>query len=97
MSLGSDVTTYYAFKIELGERDLYKSELASSNPYNTRSAANAGKLPVGPICNMGIKSIEAALKPSDTNYLYFYADINTGKLYFAENNSEFQKLIETYR
>lgn len=95
MSLGMDVTTYYAVKKDLSET-LTKSDLNSSNAYNTRNTSFIG-LPVGPICNMGIKSIEAALKPSDTDYLYFYADINTGKLYFAENNSEFQKLIETYR
>lgn len=95
MSLGMDVTTYYAVKKDLSE-ELTKSDLASVNAYNTRNTSFKG-LPVGPICNMGIKSIEAALNPSDTNYLYFYADIKTGKLYFAENNQEFQKLIETYR
>lgn len=95
MSLGMDVTTYYAVKKDLSET-LTKSDLKSYNDYNTRNTSFIG-LPVGPICNMGIKSIEAALKPSDTNYLYFYADIKTGKLYFAENMTEFQKLIETYR
>lgn len=95
MSLGMDVTTYYAVKKDLSET-LTKSDLNSYNDYNTRNTSLIG-LPVGPICNMGIKSIEAALKPSDTNYLYFYADIKTGKLYFAENMTEFQKLIETYR
>lgn len=46
MSLGSDVTTYYAAKVELGSRDLYRDELNSSNPYNTRGPNMAGKLPV---------------------------------------------------
>lgn len=46
MSLGSDVTTYYANKIELGERDLYKSEINKENPYNTRGPNMAGKIPV---------------------------------------------------
>jgi len=46
MSLGSDVTTYYAFKIDLGSRDLYKSEINTFNPYNTRGPNMAGKLPV---------------------------------------------------
>lgn len=46
MSLGSDVTTYYAFKIELGSRDLYKSEINTFNPYNTRGPNMAGKIPV---------------------------------------------------
>ena len=46
MSLGSDVTTYYAFKIELGSRDLYKQEINTANPYNTRGPNMAGKIPV---------------------------------------------------
>lgn len=92
MSLGSDVTTYYAFKIELGERDLYKSELASSNPYNTRSAENAGKLPVGPICNPSKSAIEAVLNYIPNNYLYFVADKNM-KVYFNETDSGHNKTI----
>lgn len=46
MSLGSDVTTYYAFRVELGERDLYRSEITKYNPYNTRGPNMEGKLPV---------------------------------------------------
>jgi cell division protein YceG involved in septum cleavage len=36
MSLGCDVTTYYAAKVELGSRDLYRNEINLNNPYNTR-------------------------------------------------------------
>lgn len=46
MSLGSDVTTYYAFKIELGSRDLNSSEINTYNPYNTRGPRMEGKIPV---------------------------------------------------
>ncbi|MBP3634993.1 MAG: endolytic transglycosylase MltG [Bacilli bacterium] len=92
MSLGSDVTTYYASKIELGERDLYMSEINSSNPYNTRSSANAGKLPIGPICNPSKSSIEAALNYTPNNYLYFVADKNM-KVYFNETDSGHNKTI----
>ncbi len=92
MSLGSDVTTYYAFKIELGERDLYKSELNSDNPYNTRSSVNAGKLPVGPICNPSKMSIEAVLNYTPNNYLYFVADKNM-KVYFNETDSGHNQTI----
>lgn len=92
MSLGSDVTTYYASKIELGERDLYKSELESSNPYNTRSSINAGKLPIGPICNPSKMSIDAALNYSENKYLYFVADKNM-KIYFNEDDAGHNKTI----
>jgi len=46
MSLGCDVTTYYAFRIELGSRDLYKNEINTYNPYNTRGPRMEGKLPI---------------------------------------------------
>lgn len=95
MSLGMDVTTYYSVHKDLSEA-LTTADLNTVNSYNTRVTSFIG-LPVGPISNPSIKSIEAALNPSDTNYLYFYADIKTGKLHFAEDSAGFQKLIETYR
>ena len=51
MSLGSDVTTYYAMQVDMGERNLYSSEIKTENPYNTRGPNMSGKLPVGPIGN----------------------------------------------
>ena len=93
MSLGSDVTTYYAAKVEMNERDLYKAEIDSVNAYNTRSASMAGKLPVGPICNPGIESIEAALKPKKSDYYYFVADKN-GKVYFDKEELDSEEQYE---
>lgn len=93
MSIGSDVTTYYAIKVDMGERDLKQSELDAYNPYNTRGPNMRGKLPVGPICNPGIDSIKAALNPSTTDYLYFVADKN-GKVYFAKTDSEHNSIIQ---
>ena len=86
-SLGSDVTTYYAERIDNWSRDLKQSELNKCNQYNTRSSCMSGKLPVGPICNAGIKSIEATIEPTSHNYYYFVADKN-GKTYFSKTNSE---------
>ncbi len=51
MSLGSDVTTYYACKIEMGSRDLYTKDINTYNPYNTRGPNMEGKLPVRTNCN----------------------------------------------
>ena len=92
MSLGSDVTTYYASGVDMGERDLYVSELQAVNAYNTRSSSMAGKLPVGAICNPSISSIEAAINPTKTSYLYFVADKN-GKVYYTKSNAEHEKKI----
>ena len=89
MSLGMDVTTYYAAHKSLKE-NLTNIDLNSNSPYNTRNINLIG-LPIGPICNVGVQSIEAALHPSNTNYLYFYADLESQKVYFAETQAEFLK------
>ena len=87
MSLGSDVTTYYAEKIEMSDRDLYQAELDDPNDYNTRSNHLQGKLPIGPISNPSIESIKAVLSPTEHNYYYFVSD-STGKTYFAKTYAE---------
>ena len=96
MSLGSDVTTYYAMQVDMGERNLYSSEIKTENPYNTRGPNMSGKLPIGPIGNPSEESINAALNPTDSNYLYFVADSN-GKIYFSTNYVEHQKIIKDLR
>ncbi len=93
MSLGSDVTTYYAFKVDMGDRDLTVKELNTENPYNTRGPGMSGMIPVGPICNPSKSAIEATLNYKETDALYFVADKN-GKVYFTKNNSEHNKKIQ---
>ena len=86
-TLGSDVTTYYAAKVDMSERDLYVSEINDRNYYNTRSDVLAGKLPIGPISNPGIDSIKAVIYPTENDYYYFVADKN-GKTYFTYTYKE---------
>jgi len=86
-ALGSDVTTYYAAKVDMNERDLYAYEINDNNYYNTRSNYLAGKLPIGPICNPSLHSIKAVLYPTETNHYYFVADKN-GKTYFTNTYTE---------
>lgn len=93
MSLGSDVTTYYAFKIDLGERDLTKAEINTYNPYNTRGPEMSGKLPVGAICNFGESSLNATLSPTESDYYYFVAD-KTGKTHFTKTYEAHQVIIK---
>ncbi len=93
MNLGSDVTTYYAFQINMAEQDLTQKQLDTKNPYNTRHSSMAGKLPVGPICNSSKSSLDAALSPKETDAFYFVADKN-GKVYFTKNYSEHTKIIK---
>ena len=95
-SLGSDVTTYYAIQVDMSERDLYKSELNDCNAYNTRHSCMAGKLPVSPVSNPSLESIEAAIKPNSHNYYYFVADKNK-KTYFTKTNSEHLNTIASLK
>lgn len=91
-SLGSDVTTYYAARVEMSERDLWQYEIDEVNHYNTRPAAMAGKLPVGPICSPSKDSISATMKPTKHDYYFFVADKN-GKTYFTKTNAEHNATI----
>ena len=92
MALGSDVTTYYGSKVDMGSRDLYVKELNDTNPYNTRNANMVG-LPVGPICNPSIDAIEAAIRPTKSNYLYFVAD-KDGKVHYTSTYQEHLNIIQ---
>jgi len=48
--------------------NIKKRHLKTSTPYNTYQISG---LPPGPIANPGKKTIEAALFPADTDFLYF--------------------------
>ena len=87
MSLGMDVTTYYGVKKDMKEILTYQ-DLIAKNAYNTRNSEFKG-LPVGSICNPSLQSINAALYPSDTEYVYFVADVDTGKVFFFNTYEEF--------
>lgn len=92
MNLGSDVTTYYAFQEEM-DSDLTSEMFNTYNPYNTRSSAMAGKLPVGPICNPSLSSIDATINPSTSDYLYFVADKNRN-VYFTKSAREHEEKVQ---
>ena len=68
MPLGADPTVRFIFRNLTGP--IYKSQLNSDSPYNTRKFK--GLMP-GPISNPGRKAIEATLHPDNTEALYFVA------------------------
>jgi UPF0755 protein len=80
MPLQSDATMGYVTGGEVTADDL-KQE----SPYNTY--LNEG-LPPTPICAPSLASIQAALAPADTNYLYFYI--------VQENGQTTSSFSETY-
>lgn len=91
--LGMDVTTYYAMQKPLGE-ELTMDDLRNPSLYNTSelNLVTTGRLPVGPICNPSLDAIKAVLNPSDTDYLYFYANIRTHEVFFANTYEEFLEI-----
>lgn len=85
-SLGADATVYYAIGDYFGETDELTAEhLNTDSPYNTRK--NKG-IPPGPICNMGVQALYAALEPNETNYHYFVYDKNAYAHRFAVTERE---------
>ena len=84
MALQSDATMGYVTGGEVTSEDL-KTE----SEYNTY--LNKGLTPT-PICSPSLESIEAAMDPADTDYLYFY--ITTDVEYFSETYDEHLQAIE---
>jgi UPF0755 protein len=72
---------------------LHHADMSFSSPYNTYR--NAG-LPPGPICNPGRSSLEAAMRPAETDYYYFVADAQ-GHHRFARTMEEHNKNVIAYR
>ncbi len=64
--------------IELPDQLIYDA-------YNTYTCTG---LPAGAIGNPGMDAIEAVLYPNETNYYYFYANVQTGVTYFATTLEE---------
>lgn len=92
MNIGSDVTTYYALQYPMTS-DLTTKQFATVNPYNTRGANMEGKMPIGPICNPSMSSIEASINPTDNNYLYFVADKNK-EIFYSRTLKEHEALVQ---
>lgn len=90
MTLGSDVTTYYASRKSFKD-DLTYNELNECNSYNTRGTCFTG-LPVGPIASPSMESIDGVMKPNVSEYYYFVAD-KDGNTYFSSNSYEHNNTI----
>lgn len=96
-TLGSDVTTYYYLKIDdfkqslNGNKNLYTCD----NAYNTRCTSFVG-LPVGPISNPGLESIEATINYKKHDNYYFVADCK-GKTYLNKNSTGHYNTINKLR
>lgn len=94
MLLQCDPTVIYAAQLKGTYRGrIFQSDLESNSPYNTYRFPG---LPPGPIANPGKRSLEAALSPARSDYLYFVAD-NKGGHVFSKTLEEHQRAVAAYR
>lgn len=99
MSLGIDSTVIYASKLAgkwKNDGKVYKSDVDRLSPYNTRLHPG---LPPGPIASPGASSLEAALNPAQTDYLYYVRDParNDGAHNFYSNETDFGEGVRALR
>jgi peptidoglycan lytic transglycosylase G len=92
--LQCDPTVQYAMEMD-GERvkDVKPSDLRIDSPYNTYQHRG---LPPGPIANPGEASLQAALNPAHTDYLYFVAN-GRGGHFFSSTLAEQDRNINRLR
>lgn len=94
MPLQCDPTVIYAAELAGRYRGtIYQSDLSSDSAYNTYTHAG---LPPGPIANPGRASLEAAMAPASTDYLYFVAN-GQGTHHFSATLAEHSKAVSAYR
>ncbi len=88
--LGSDVTYFYLKNMAdyLGGADSQKFDDFLLK-YYTYSGYRRG-LPAGAVCNPGLKAIEAAVSPNQTNYRFFLTDESGENFYYAETFEQHQ-------
>jgi UPF0755 protein len=94
IGLATDPSVIYAALLAGRYRGaIHQSDLAFDSPYNTYKYAG---LPPGPIANPGRASLEAAMQPQASDYLYFVAD-NKGGHNFARTIDEHNRNVANYR
>jgi UPF0755 protein len=91
MRLQMDPTVIYGLK--KWDRKLTKKDLHTPNDFNTYMING---LPPGPISNPGIVSINAALYPARTKFLYFVSK-NDGTHYFSATLKEHINAVNKYQ
>ncbi len=99
VALGIDSTIVYASKLAGKWRDngkVYQSDVDRRSPYNTRLYSG---LPPGPVGSPGESSIDAALNPAQTDYLYYVREPSRddGAHNFYSKEADFEKGVRALR
>jgi len=94
IALQADPSVIYAEQLRgIYGGALHHIDMRFESPYNTY--AHAG-LPPGPIANPGRSSLEAAMHPATTDYLYFVSDGN-GHHRFSSSLEEHNRNVAAFR
>jgi peptidoglycan lytic transglycosylase G len=94
MPLQCDPTVIYALtKAGRYTGNIHKEDLTFDSRYNTYRYPG---LPPGPIASPGRASLEAAVRPADTDYLYFVSR-NDGSHEFARTLDEHHRNVRKYQ
>lgn len=94
MPLQSDPTIIYDLKRRgVFDGNIRRRDLRLDSPYNTYRQAG---LPPGPIASPGTGAIDAVLRPSESNYLYFVSR-NDGSHYFSDSLPEHNAAVRKYQ
>ena len=84
MPLQIDATIQYS--LERPKENLSLQDLKVDSPYNTYKSKG---LPPGPICSPGRESLEAALNPDQTDYLYYVLKADGQSHFFTSDYQDF--------
>ena len=91
MALQSDITVNYALN-KTGVKVSYK-QLETDSKYNTYKYKG---LPVGPVSNVCVDTMNAVVNYTKSDYLFFFAK-EDGTVIYSKTVSEHEKAVEKYR
>lgn len=91
MPIQSDISVLYALGTH--KEMVTYDDLEVDSPYNLY--LNAG-LPPGPMNSPSEDAIAAALEPTASDYLYFYANLKTGEVYYTDDYEQHQAWAQEY-
>lgn len=91
MAIQSDISVLYALGTH--KEMVTYDDLETDSPYNLY--LNTG-LPPGPMNSPSEDAIVAALEPTASDYLYFYANIDTGEVFYTSDYNQHLAWQEEY-
>ncbi len=95
--LGIDQTVVYVAKMQnRWDGTIHKSDIEADSPYNTRKY---GGIPPGPIASVSESSINAALNPATTDYIFYVLNVekNDGSHHFYASAADFERGKRAYQ